>query len=123
MSLRSMARKISSQNYTRTRSQGDGWKIQTDSGSIEYRPVDDYGTRINEIWWVQSSKRGHGSELVDLMMKMDPAEAIAWGLTSESGAGLMNKWHRAHPEIECIKGAHDNQFDPFGHHPDDDSEQ
>ena len=44
-------------------SQGDGFKITTPHGHIDYRHAD--GT--NEIWWVESHKKGHGSDLVDAM--------------------------------------------------------
>ena len=90
-------------------SQGDGWLIKTEYGYIDYRHVD--GT--NEIWWIESKKRGHGSELIDLMQTNHPAESIAWGVTSQAGEALMKKWHNKHPNIECITGPHENQFDPF----------
>jgi hypothetical protein len=95
--------------YTIEPSQGDGWKIQTPHGYIDYRHADG----INEIWWVESNKRGHGSELVDLMQKHHPAETIAWGVTSGAGRGLMKKWHRMHPEVEYDDTPHEGQFDPF----------
>lgn len=94
-------------------SQDDGWKISTPFGYIDYRHRAD--DSVNEIWWVESSRRGHGSELVDLMQQHHPAQAIAWGVTSQSGSALMRKWHTAHPEIGCVEGAHDGQFDPFEH--------
>lgn len=93
--------------------QGDGWKITTPYGYIQYRHAADDG--VNEIWWVESRRRGHGSELVDLMQQHHPASAIAWGATSQAGDGLMCKWHAAHPGVECVTGVHDGQFDPFGH--------
>ena len=92
-------------------SQGDGWIIRTDFGYIDYRPNPDEDT--NEIWWVESKRRGHGSELVDLMQKQHPASNIAWGVTSGAGEGLMKKWHREHPDVGCIEGDHEGQFDPF----------
>ncbi len=27
----------------------------------------------------------------------------------------MRRWHAAHPEVECVTGAHEGQFDPFQH--------
>jgi hypothetical protein len=95
--------------YSINPSQGDGWLIRTDHGYIDYR----HEEGVNEIWWVESNKRGHGSELVDLMQKHHPAEAISWGATSQGGEGLMKKWHREHPDVECYSGAHEGQFDPF----------
>lgn len=89
----------------------DGFVIRTQYGYIEYRPVDD----VNEIWWVESHKKNHGSELVDLMQMHHPASAIAWGVTSRAGEGLRKKWHRHHPKIESIHGEpHDGQFNPYG---------
>jgi hypothetical protein len=94
-------------------SQGDGYKISSPHGYIDYRPVD--GT--NEIWWVESNKRGHGSQLVDAMMKHHPAEAVAWGATSEAGEGLRKKWHRNNPQVADATGGErvpfEGQFDPF----------
>jgi ATP-dependent DNA ligase len=101
------------ENITIEPSQGDGWKITTPHGFIDYRHVPDSDT--NEIWWVESRKKGHGSELVDLMQKRHPAGNIAWGVTSLAGEALMKRWHAAHPEIGCETGAHEGQFDPFGH--------
>ena len=46
----------------------DGFVIQTEHGMIDYRPTD----ASNEIWWVESKKKGHGSHLVDLMQKTPP---------------------------------------------------
>lgn len=99
-------------------SQGDGFKITTPFGYIDYRPRPEDG--VNEIWWIESKKKGHGSQLVDLMQKHHPAEVIAWGVTSHAGEGLMEKWHRNHPDIQCSTGAHDGQFDPFEHDDEDD---
>lgn len=101
-------------------SQGDGFKITTPFGYIDYRPRPEDG--VNEIWWVESRRKGHGSQLVDLMLKHHPAEAIAWGVTSQAGEGLMRKYHREHPRIECIEGAHEGQFDPFGHEEEEDED-
>jgi len=92
-----------------TVSQSDGFFLTTEHGCIEFRPVEE----TNEIWWVESKKPGHGSILVDLMQSHYPAKTIAWGETSESGFALMEKWHKNHPEIEKISGAHENQFNPF----------
>lgn len=98
-------------------SQDDGWVIKTQYGYIDYRHDDN--NDINEIWWVESHKKGHGSELVDLMQQQHPASSIAWGATSLDGEKLMKKWHGRHPEIECITGDHEGQFNPFA---DDDIE-
>lgn len=105
-----------SESHTVEPSQGDGWVIRTPYGYIDYRH-DEEG--VNEIWWVESQKRGHGSELVDLMQATHPAHTIAWGATSGAGEGLMEKWHRLHPEIDCVSGAHEGQFDPFEHEEDE----
>jgi hypothetical protein len=110
--------KFSKKDYTIEPSQGDGWKISTPHGYIDYRHEDG----VNEVWWVESDQRGHGSELVDLMQENHPAEAIAWGATSQSGEGLMKKWHRLNPDVECITGVHEGQFDPFGNDDDFDDE-
>ena len=101
------------ENITIEPSQGDGWKIVTPFGYIDYRNIPEDSK--NEIWWVESHKQGHGSELVDLMQKQHPADTIAWGVTSRSGEMLMRRWHAAHPEVECVAGAHEGQFDPFQH--------
>lgn len=101
-------------------SQGDGWKIKTPWGYIDYRHLDEDG--VNEIWWVESRKRGHGSQLVDLMQAQHPAGVIAWGATSQAGEGLMRKWHAAHPDVECYTGVHEGQFDPFAHDQDEDDD-
>jgi hypothetical protein len=93
-------------------SQGDGWRIDTNYGYIDYRHSD--YENVNEIWWVESKKRGHGSELINLMMKNHPAQGISWGATSQEGRGLMNKWHRQNKHIDKIDaGPHEGQFDPF----------
>lgn len=97
--------------YSIKPSQGDGWIIRTPYGYIDYR-YDDINN-INEIWWVESHKKGHGVELVDLMQKINPAHTIAWGATSIGGKRLMEKWHNLHPDIDYIDGAHEGQFDPF----------
>ena len=91
-------------------SQGDGFKITTPHGHIDYRHAD--GT--NEIWWVESHKKGHGSDLVDAMQKNHPAEAVAWGVTTPGGKGLRDKWHAAHPDVAQGNGAFEGQFDPSG---------
>ena len=108
---------LENQGFTIERDQEDGWLIRTPHGYIQYRHVD--GT--NEIWWVESNKQGHGSELVDLMQKQHPAEHIAWGVTSNSGNGLMQKYHRNNPDITYSDSPHEGQFDPFQH--DQDEEQ
>ena len=101
------------ETYTIKPSQGDGWKIETPYGYIDYRNDED--NDINEIWWVESHRKGHGSELVDLMQQQHPAGSIAWGATSLAGEGLMRKWHLNHPDIECLNGDHEGQFNPFDH--------
>jgi hypothetical protein len=99
-----------SYNYTIT-PKDDGFVLKTIHGFIDYRPTEN----ANEIWWIESKKRGHGSELVDLMQKEHPNTAIAWGVTSKLGEMLRKKWHRNNPTIESIHGEpHDGQFDPFG---------
>lgn len=100
-------------NFTIQPSQGDGWIIKTPYGYIDYRH--DASNDTNEIWWIESHKKGHGSQLVDLMQLQHPAGNIAWGATSISGENLMNKWHRLHPNITCITGDHEGQFNPFDH--------
>lgn len=94
-------------------SQGDGWKITTPHGYIDYRhrPEDS----VNEIWWVESHKQGHGSELVHLMQKHHPAGTIAWGVTSRAGNALMHRWHKANPDIGYSDYPHEGQFDPYGY--------
>ena len=108
------------ETYTIKPSQGDGWKIETPYGYIDYRHDED--NDINEIWWVESHRKGHGSELVDLMQQQHPAGSIAWGATSLAGEGLMRKWHLNHPDIECLNGDHEGQFNPFDHGESDDEE-
>jgi hypothetical protein len=104
-------------------SQGDGWKITTPHGYIDYRHRDDEDGGVNEIWWVESHKRGHGSELVDLMQRQHPAASVAWGVTSAEGESLRKRWHRKHPGIQSITGAFEGQFEPFGHdEPEDDED-
>lgn len=93
-------------------SQGDGWKITTPHGWIDYRHNPDMG--VNEIWWVESHRKGHGSELVDLMQRHHLAGTIAWGVTTHAGKGLRDKWHAAHPEVAQSNGAFEGQFDPSG---------
>lgn len=90
----------------------DGWIIRTPYGYIDYRHVPEEDT--NEIWWVESRKRGHGSELVNLMQKYHPAGTIAWGLTNSGGKALMKKYHANNPHIDYISGPHDGQFNPGG---------
>lgn len=91
----------------------NAYVIRTKFGYIEYVHKDEWGDSVNEVWWVESKKKGHGSELVDLMQKNHPAEAIAWGVTSQSGKALADKWHRNNPEIDRIEGPHEGQFNPF----------
>lgn len=104
-----MRLRLISEKHTIEPSQGDGWIIRTPDGYIDYR----HNEGVNEIWWVESNRRGHGTELVDLMQATHPAEVVSWGVTSGAGKGLMEKWHTLHPEIECETGAHEGQFDPF----------
>lgn len=99
-----------SEGYKIEPDQGDGWKITTPHGYIQYRNDPEEST--NEIWWVQSEKKGHGSELVDLMQKHHPAETIAWGITSGAGRGLMKKYHRNNPHIDYSDHPHEGQFNP-----------
>ena len=100
------------ENHKVERSQGDGWRITTDYGFVDYVHNDLDST--NEVWWIESHKRGHGSELLDLMMKQHPADTIAWGVTSHSGKKLRDKYHKLHPEIYQSNYPHDGQFDPSG---------
>lgn len=99
--------------YTKTRSQGDGWKITTDYGFIDYRPVEDNGDLVNEIWYVESATPGGGTKLVDFMMVENPATAIAWGATSRQGEEFMKRWHAKHPDIACYTGDFEGQFNPY----------
>ncbi len=104
--------------------QGDGFKITTPYGRINYRPVPHEDR--NEIWWVESHKKNHGSELVDLMQHYHPAGEIAWGATSQSGEGLRQRWHAAHPEVAGGEGKsypHEGQFDPFDHGDDEEEDK
>jgi hypothetical protein len=102
------------EEYSIKPSQGDGFKITTKHGYIDYRPD---GDEHNEIWWVESKKRGHGSDLVNLMLKHHPAKEISWGATSSSGQAFREKWHKANPHVvdatEGERVPHDGQFDPF----------
>jgi hypothetical protein len=111
------------ESVTITPSQGDGFKITTPFGYIEFRPRPEDDT--NEIWWVESHRKGHGSELVDLMQKYSPASNIAWGATSAAGERLRQKWHAAHPEVSGGEGRsypHEGQFDPFQHDEEEDED-
>jgi len=108
-------------DYTIKRSQGDGWVIRTQHGYIDYRHNDDEDT--NEIWWVESHKKDHGSELIDLMQLRHPANNIAWGATSIAGERLMHKWHESHPDVLCITGDHEGQYNPFDHEEEYDEEE
>ncbi len=101
-------------------SQGDGYKIESPHGYIDYRHNPQEG--MNEIWWVESKKKGHGSKLVDMMQSQHPASTIGWGVTTEAGKGLRDKWHAAHPEIEQANGAFEGQFDPSGNNYGEDGE-
>ncbi len=108
------------ESITVTPSQGDGFKITTEFGYIEFRPRPEEDT--NEIWWVESHKKGHGSELVDMMQRHSPASQITWGATSQAGEELRQKWHAANPMISGGEGRsipHEGQFDPFEHELDD----
>lgn len=88
----------------------DGWIIRTPYGYIDYVHNEEGD---NEIWWVESNRRGHGSELVDLMQKYHPSDFIHWGVTSQSGRGLMKKWHKLHPEVGYSDTPHEGQFNSF----------
>jgi len=102
--------------------QQDGFRIDTGSGFIQYRPLEG----VNEIWWIESRKRGGGAELMDLMMRHHPADTVAWGATSESGQAFRKKWHAAHPGVadatEGDRVPFEGQFDPYdqGHDETDD---
>jgi GNAT superfamily N-acetyltransferase len=95
--------------------QGDGFKITTPHGFIQYRPTD----HANEIWWIESHRRNHGRELMDLMLKHHPHEAVAWGATSSSGEAFRERWHAANPHVLDADEGHrqpfEGQFDPFDH--------
>lgn len=57
---------------------------------------------VNEVWWVEKTDpdaRGVGMGLVEQMQQRHPADEIHWGGVSESGRDLMQKFHRAHPEV------------------------
>lgn len=108
-------------NYKKEVSQGDGWKITTNYGYIDYRYNPDDGG-INEIWWIESNEPGGGTKLVDLMMNESPAEAIAWGVTSKQGEEFMKRYHAKHPDIMCITGPFEGQFDPYERQYEDDQE-
>lgn len=93
--------------------QGDGFRIGSDVGFIQYRPVDD----TNEIWWIESRTRGGGAKLLQWMLQHHPAKYIAWGATSEAGQAFRERWHAAHPEVgDATGGAREpfeGQFDPY----------
>lgn len=95
-------------------SQGDGFKITTPHGYIDYRPTKE---GHNEIWWIESHKRGHGAELMDLMLKHHPTKEVAWGATSTAGQAFRKKWHRANRHVQDADGGErvpfEGQFDPF----------
>ena len=105
-----MKLKLITESYT-IEPKDDGWVIKTQHGYIDYVHNDD----TNEIWWIESNKKGHGKELVDLMQSVHPASVVAWGVTSDGGHHLMQSWCAKHPDIVCVHGAHEGQFDPFGH--------
>ena len=109
--------------YTREPSQGDGWKITTDYGFIEYRPVEDgHGDPLNEIWYIESKTPGGGTKLVDFMMRENPADSIAWGATSLQGEAFMKRWHAKHPNVQCVTGDFDGQFNPYDPRDEEDDE-
>ncbi len=97
-----------------TQSQGDGWVITTPQGYIDYRHDPDQDT--NEIWWVESKKRGkgYGKRLVDLMQMAHPASTIGWGVTTPEGKNLRDSWHKRNPGVQQSDGAFEGQFDPSG---------
>lgn len=49
------------------------------------------------------------------MMQENPANAIAWGVTSYEGEEFMKRYHKKHPDIQCITGPFEGQFDPYQH--------
>ena len=102
-------------------SQGDGWRLVSPYGHIDYRHDPSEGGH-NEIWWVESHRKGHGSQLVDWMQQEHPASSIAWGATSAAGDVLRERWHAKNPNVhDFTSGPFEGQFDPFGH--EDDEEQ
>jgi hypothetical protein len=95
--------------------QGDGHRIDTPHGFIQYRPTRD----ANEVWWIESHKRDHGRELMRLMLEHHPHDAVAWGATSAAGQDFRQRWHQANPHVSDATGGQrepfEGQFDPFGH--------
>lgn len=93
--------------------QGDGFRIDTDFGFIQYRPAEG----CNEVWWIESHRRGGGAKLMGLMLQHHPAEVVAWGATSVAGQAFRKKWHAAHPEVDDATAGgrvpFEGQFDPY----------
>jgi hypothetical protein len=110
-------------NFRIREDQGDGFRIDTDFGNIQYRPVDG----DNEVWWIESHKRGGGNKLMDLMLQHHPCESVSWGATSQQGQSFREKWHKEHPEIlDATYGAREpfeGQFDPYESDDDGDEEE
>ena len=77
-----------------------GHLLSHPDGYIDYSHVERKGRPSrNEVWWVESHRKGMGTELVDRMMAAHPAEEIHWGDATDSGAALARKYRRAHPEV------------------------
>lgn len=108
------SRKTDSNQVKIEPSQGDGWKITTPHGYIDY--VHNPEDSENQIWWVETKEqnKGHGKELVDLMQNYHPASTISWGVTTIEGKRLRDSWHAKNPNINQQNGAFDGQFDPSG---------
>ncbi len=102
--------------------QGDGYRIDTPHGFVQYRPTE----HANEIWWIESHKKGHANHLMDLMLQHHPHDSVAWGATSEAGQAFRERWHAKNPHVTDFDGGErvpfEGQFDPFDHgeEPDDD---
>jgi len=92
-----------------------GHRITSDHGTIEYVPSGD----TNQVWWVESRRRGHAGELMAEMLKAHPAEYVEWGATSGQGQAFRESWHRKNPDVKDATGGErvpfDGQFDPYEH--------
>lgn len=99
--------------HTTREDQGDGFRIDTDFGFIQYRPLE----YANEVWWVESHRRGGGDVLMDLMLHHHPTDIVAWGATSAAGQAFRKKWHAAHPSVadatDGVREPFEGQFDPY----------
>lgn len=106
-------------SHTIREDQGDGHRIDTPHGFIQYRPTQ----HANEVWWIESHKRNHGRELMRLMLEHHPHTAVAWGATSEAGQAFRERWHAKNPHVADAEGGEripfEGQFDPFDHGEDD----